>query len=142
MKALKNILLIIWQLPQIIIGIAVLYYYEISGKCVRRQKIRNVDDSVFANVMIFEGVQRYAFALGCFIFVSEGFYNSGKYMNAVKHESGHVYQSMYLGVLYLLVIGIPSLLITWISSNMAKDFYTEKWADAIMKRNGLKKVKK
>lgn len=58
----------------------------------------------------------------------------------IKHELGHCIQSKYLGPLYLLVIGIPS--ITWVmlrrmipklrKNYSYYDFYTEKFANKLM----------
>lgn len=54
----------------------------------------------------------------------------------VKHEYGHVLQSILLGPLWVLIIGFPSLI--WagcfdeyrIKHNISYyDFYTEKWAN-------------
>ena len=56
----------------------------------------------------------------------------------IKHEYGHTRQSWYLGPLYLLVIGLPSLI--WAgcfkSYRYKKgvsyySFYTESWADKL-----------
>ena len=51
----------------------------------------------------------------------------------IMHEYGHCRQSKYLGPLYLLVIGIPSLI--WAIFGKRGDayytFYTEKWADKL-----------
>lgn len=58
--------------------------------------------------------------------------------NTIKHEYGHSIQSALLGVFYLLVIGLPSLMwATFGNKYRAKtgksyyDFYTEKWADEL-----------
>ena len=52
---------------------------------------------------------------------------------SIKHEYGHSIQSKYLGPLYLLVIGIPSLL--WAMFGKCEDayfrFYTERWDDKL-----------
>ena len=52
---------------------------------------------------------------------------------SIKHEYGHSIQSKYLGPLYLLVIGIPSLI--WAIFGKRGDayyaFYTERWADKL-----------
>ena len=54
-----------------------------------------------------------------------------------KHEYGHYLQSRYLGPLYLLVIGLPSLLwAAWWNERRGVSyysFYTEKWADRLGK---------
>lgn len=50
----------------------------------------------------------------------------------VMHEWGHCRQSKKLGWLYLIVIGLPSLL--WATFYTGKNyykFYTEKWADKL-----------
>jgi hypothetical protein len=52
------------------------------------------------------------------------------------HEFGHSIQSLMLGPLYLIVIGLPSAIlaanITDIFNKRYYWFYTEKWADSIM----------
>ena len=53
------------------------------------------------------------------------------------HELGHHKQSLILGPLYLIVIGIPSLIHAWLwNPNSGKsyyDFYTEHWANKLSK---------
>lgn len=60
-----------------------------------------------------------------------------------KHEYGHSKQSLYLGPLYLIVVGLPS--ITWaeLYKNFKReisyyDVYPENWADKLgeVNRNG------
>ncbi|NMH88794.1 SpvB/TcaC N-terminal domain-containing protein [Flavivirga algicola] len=46
------------------------------------------------------------------------------------HEFGHTWQSRLLGPLYLLIIGIPSLISAIVDPGNHSNFYTEKWADA------------
>jgi RHS repeat-associated protein len=46
------------------------------------------------------------------------------------HEFGHTWQSRLLGPLYLLIIGIPSLISAATDPGSHSNFYTEKWADA------------
>jgi len=50
----------------------------------------------------------------------------------IYHEYGHTLQSAVLGPLYLLVIGVPSFLVSQRivgHSGAYHDFYTEHWAD-------------
>lgn len=54
----------------------------------------------------------------------------------LQHESGHVKQSLYLGPIYLLIIGLPSIL--WASVYKPLKikvsyywFYTEAWANKL-----------
>lgn len=59
----------------------------------------------------------------------------------IKHECGHQKQSLILGWLFLLVIGLPSFLWAWFGQNLVSkikkkpvsyySFYTEKWADKL-----------
>ena len=56
--------------------------------------------------------------------------------NTIKHEYGHTRQSLYLGPLYLIIIGIPSILWAMTHRTIAPDksykwFYTEAWADKL-----------
>ncbi len=70
----------------------------------------------------------------------------------VNHEIGHTFQSRYLGPLYLIIIGLPSILGNiydrcfhtekrgWSWNRSAKWYYNlpwEKWAD---KLGGVKRV--
>lgn len=75
-------------------------------------------------------------SLGIFIFVNGN--RDEQWLKEVKvHEYGHSIQSMILGPLYLLIIGIPSFI--WCNSKKFKkmrengvsyfDFYPEKWAN-------------
>lgn len=47
-----------------------------------------------------------------------------------SHEFGHTWQSRLLGPLYLLIIGIPSLISAASNPDKHGSFYTETWADA------------
>lgn len=58
--------------------------------------------------------------------------------NTISHELGHCRQSMYLGWLYLFVIGIPSIVWAGLYGSIIKPsangyykFYTEHWADRL-----------
>ena len=59
--------------------------------------------------------------------------------DTVRHEAiGHAKQSLYLGWLYLLVIGLPSIIWASLYGTLIKPsrngyykFYTERWADKL-----------
>jgi hypothetical protein len=122
-------LLYLWQLPQTIVGLILLAYCKLfksaaliesyPGMGIRVYRVHGIPGSI---------------SLGTFVFVSEGSSDTTK-----QHELGHSVQSYFLGPIYLLVIGIPS--ITWASlygtklfpatSNGYYTFYTEKWADKL-----------
>lgn len=126
MNYIITILLILWQIPQNIIGLC---YWLISG--AKRKEIIN-------NVFVLETDSKQgSVSLGNLVFISKYTRN---YEKTLKHELGHTIQSKYLGPLYLLVIGLPSIL--WVAVRMMsktlqkKDyysFYTEAWAEELAK---------
>lgn len=89
-------------------------------------------------------------SLGMFVFVTSEPYFAEKFAEKMRadelssrllvHEYGHTIQSLILGPLYLLVIGIPSTLWGFLPSLNRKrrekqisyfDFFTEKWANSL-----------
>lgn len=118
MAKIGKILLWIWQLPQNIIGVLMKTFLSIN--CFGTVKDVNyyVTDSIKGGV-----------TLGEYIFL--GARASTKQLTKY-HEYGHVRQSRMLGPVYLLVIGLPSIIRAWL--NWYKDyykFYTESWADKL-----------
>ena len=104
--------LFIWQLPQNILG------FILSRGC---------EKAVSGGVAYYRWKGPGSISLGDFIIVSSP--------SVLPHELGHRKQSMMLGPLYLLVIGLPSLiwciLHTYTSLNRLDyySFYTEAWAE-------------
>lgn len=112
----------VWQLPQNLCGI--IYKSTISTKVLFTSNKYNiyVKDSK-GNV-----------SLGKYIFISK---NSSKSNNVILHECGHCIQSYKLGPLYLLVVGLPSLihaaLHKYICSNKNYyHFFIEKWTNKLV----------
>ena len=63
------------------------------------------------------------------------------YSRLLVHEYGHTIQSLILGPLYLIVIGIPSTMWAFLFEKKRKDeqipygaFFTEKWANRLGER--------
>lgn len=118
---MKEVLKYLWQLPQNILGLIVIYStyaWRITDHwCV---------------------VQRFGVSLGDYIIVNQ-------YANetTLNHERGHKKQSLYLGWLYLIIIGLPSAIGNlwdrwfhkkWSSADRIKWYYSqpwEKWADKL-----------
>jgi hypothetical protein len=76
-------------------------------------------------------------SLGSYIFLCPAHWNNE---TVKRHELGHTKQSLYLGWLYPLVVGVPSLIwagcFDWYRKKYRVsyyDFYTEKWADKLAK---------
>jgi len=70
-------------------------------------------------------------SMGMWIFV-----HRSANIRVMIHEYGHSLQSLLLGPLYLLVIGVPSICWAWYYSRRKTkilatyyDFWTERWAD-------------
>lgn len=113
-----KLLLFIWQLPQNLVAVVMMLFL---GKRVV------VDKTDWCTCYKGEHMSG-GISLGSFAFVSP--YLSTK-PEAIAHElKGHTYQSRILGPLYLIVIGLPSLLNAWIGfTDCYYDFYTEKNAN-------------
>ena len=100
---IKNILSNwVWQLPQNLLGII---WKRIKKESVitsiSNYDIRSVDAEAY--LMKAGG----AVTLGKYVFISQTYRDQGM---TIKHECGHVKQSKMLGPLYLIVIGVPSIL--------------------------------
>ena len=95
----------------------------------------------------------FGISLGLFVFVppKARFYNSEKYhfsedeikSRLLVHEYGHTYQSLILGPLYFLVVGLPSVIWGMVKRTGQSyfSFYAEKWANHLgEKHTGLKSM--
>ena len=115
----------IWQSPQML---AAWIWYIIKKKTI----LYNTFGTFYT---VYVGASRGGVTLGDRIFISRCYH--GEYLNMIiAHESGHVKQSLYLGPLYLFVIGIPSILWAWLHKSIAPRksyywFYTEAWANKL-----------
>lgn len=108
----------IWQFPQFLLGLILIRIYK--AQLLMRYKE--------CNVYISEKISG-AISLSRIIITD-------KYVDdhRLAHEYGHYKQSLLLGWLYLLVIGIPSYMwsLYCIKQKKKPDYYsfwTEKWAD-------------
>ena len=116
-----------WEIPQNVLGFAV--FVIVGG--FRRGRYERLHMRIFIRAT-------FGISLGMFVF----------YLSNLKgnkhHEYGHALQSMMLGPLYLLVIGIPSVLRVFYGSwylrihkRPWKGYYAgypEKWADRLGSR--------
>ena len=120
MKRIVEILLLIWQAPQNIVGLVFRLIYGWTAIL-----FRGVDVVVSSR---FTG----GISLGRTIVVKRPYLANPDGWN---HEYGHTRQSLYLGPLYLLIVGVPSLLWAWWwRPDRGVDYYvffTEKWADRL-----------
>lgn len=134
LKVLLHFALIIWEFPQTLLGVILLGIYRPSQSAVLGMK--GYPDRIFYYTdNIPAGI-----SLGNIIILRPKSKTIDHY-----HEYGHSKQSLFLGPLYLLVIGLPSIL--WNihcrrdSSADYYSFYTEKWADRLGNVDRSKKKK-
>lgn len=121
---MMEILKFFWQLPQTIV--ALIYFLYL------RYKDEILDTCTFQGAVVFIKKESYGnVTLGNYIFLSPRATDT-----TIRHEWGHTRQSLLLGPLYLIVIGIPSII--WaathraIAPNKPYDwFYTEAWANKL-----------
>ena len=116
---MKNILLYVWQLPQNILGLLLLLFA--GGERYMRNGV-----TYYYNENFDGGI-----SLGRYIILSTHSWAG------VKHEHGHCIQSRLLGPLYLIVVGLPSILHAWICycrNHSYYDFWCERWADRLAER--------
>jgi hypothetical protein len=127
MKRLLNYLLWVWQAPQHLLALLIWGVLRLSGWLAKPYS------SPFRKEITVVWVEHFGLSLGDYIFV--GTKNlEGK---TIPHENGHTIQSRYLGPLYLIIIGLPSLIGNIYSRIYHKDsawYYSqpwESWADRL-----------
>lgn len=122
MRFLLSIVKWLWQLPQNVLALiieGVLCSYAVRGKKIEGKTV------------IYAFVLPAGMSLGNYIFLPSVVTSQ----RIINHELGHCRQSMLLGPLYLIVVGLPSLVHNIIHSICHKhgivwdyySFYTEKW---------------
>lgn len=126
-------LFFLWELPQNLVGLLTYLYlrklHKIEG--IRQEQAR-----------LFIETRKLGVSLGWFIFWTR---RSNRYSHLVNdcrmHEYGHSLQSRILGPLYLLVVGLPSVMRHLYSVRYASktgmqwmayyDSFPENWADKL-----------
>lgn len=98
----------VWELPQNIIGII---WRSIKKEGIITKISNNDIESVNADAYLVKGSG--SVTLGRYIFIRQTYDDQSL---TIKHECGHVKQSKILGPLYLLIIGIPSILHAWLNN--------------------------
>lgn len=133
-KLKKFLLKWVWQLPQNLLG----FLYK---SITQASEIKYVYDD-YSDIKYYNNVLSGSVSLGNYIFLCENHQSDKK---VILHEAGHSKQSIILGPLYLLVIGLPSIIWATMYSYLPYfnkyysyyDFYTEKWANDLQGLNKL-----
>lgn len=103
---MKEVLLYLWQLPQNFLGLCVIKF----TKAKKQNMVYRTDK------------YRFGVSLGRYI-IFGGYYTTTN----VKHEQGHQKQSLYLGWLYLFVIGLPSVAGNLLNRVIRFNYYKQPW---------------
>ena len=130
---IKSIFLYVWQLPQNLLGLLLVYIYK-------PQRVHILENGVEIH---YSHKMQGGISLGKYCLVHTSHYRENVEhslaRNTVRHESlGHTKQSMMLGWLYLIVIGLPSIVWATMYGRIIKEskngyykFYTERWCDTL-----------
>ena len=120
----------LWQLPQITIAAIVILFSLIFTPRKAFYAYTNKYLTVWELRLNMSHDAPFCFSLGPFIITPFRVTD-----DTVKHESGHCMQSLFLGPLYLLAVGLPSVVLVLYkrAKNKSADWYhskyPEKWAD-------------
>lgn len=127
---------VVWGLPQTLLGLVLLLMHA-------------KDEHFFYHgALVTRWKSKASMSVGLFVFVTDEPYFCDKFKGQytreelaarlLVHEYGHTIQSLLLGPLYLIVMGIPSTLWGWLPSLAKKrhdeqisyfSFFTESWAN-------------
>ena len=130
---MKELLKYLWQLPQNIVGLLLVGIYQPD----RFHKMQN------GNLICYSYKMKGGISLGKYSLVNVCHYrqdiNESLKRDTVRHEAiGHAKQSLYLGWLYLPVVGLQSIVWASLYGRIVKPtkngyyrFWTERWADRL-----------
>lgn len=128
MNALKVLCLYIWQLPQNLIGLIMMLFMK---PYISKEKYKGITYVVSEKMS--GGI-----SLGNYIILSKSYEDKVRHQKTWDHEWGHTRDSRMFGPLYLIIIGLPSLIWAWMygsiipyTHNGYYKFYTEKRADRL-----------
>lgn len=124
-----KVLRVLWQLPQFLLGKLLIWIYS-------AEKVDTIESAtVYESADFMSGI-----SLGPIIILKK---DGLKNRNTVMHEYGHCIQSLIFGPLYLIIIGLPSIIQNIIGLILYKVFnsvkyaqnyynrYPENWADKL-----------
>lgn len=126
-----------WELPQVLVGYAVAQWRNVLGRVNRVEYLGGVTFVVAQGQC--DGINM-GMSLGCYVniwlsgtmgrdFEYEVRYSFGQIF---MHEFGHTIDSLRLGWIYLIAVGLPSLIsvkLEGFRGHRHKNLYAERWAD-------------
>lgn len=127
LNILVNFFLAIWQLPQIIVGLVMLAVFR------NKTKYTNPNNGITVwNINSGRVFGTACFSTGPIIITCDGVGEE-----TLQHETGHSKQSLYLGLLFHIIVSVPSICRFWYrrifnkSMNWYRSGYPESWADKL-----------
>lgn len=117
--------LFLWQFPQALLGLLIYFI-------LKTEPIEYTNNYTGMTVFWIQTKWNACWSLGPFIFAG---YDVGE--KILHHETGHSVQSLYLGPLFLLAIGLPSVFLFWWrrlenkSHEWYYEHYPENWANKL-----------
>ncbi len=122
---MSKLLLNLWQLPQVLLAYMLIVLWKAKL------------EFTYKGIKVYRTDKLYGISLGTIIILSIK-HNT----QVLHHEYGHTRQSLYFGWLYLLIIGLPSIVMNILSTVLYKKGYKtfannyykrwpENWADKL-----------
>ena len=105
---MENIALFIWQLPQNLLGMLLVRLF----RCVKRPDYYVTCSGLMTGI-----------SLGRYIIIRSDLVRD----ITLRHEKGHQLQSKLLGPLYLVAIGLPSLIGNMLHRLLKFNYYRQPW---------------
>ena len=115
---MKMFLLYVWQLPQNLLGLAVIFFSNAKKDFMG----------------VYSTKYKFCVSLGNYIIVYEHCL-----VRTIKHEQGHRKQSLILGWLYLPVIGLPSAIGCILHRKFSFNYYKQPWEAWADKLGGVER---
>lgn len=121
-----NILLGIWQLPQILVGLVMLAIFR------NKTSYTNPHNHITVwNINCHHAFGTACFSTGPFIITCDDYVED----EILRHETGHSLSSIRTGWFYHIIVSIPSVCLFWYKRRKKKDqkwyysHYPENWAN-------------
>ena len=111
---MKAVIFWLWQLPQHVLALLVWAALAAAGRVLRVEKT----DEAPGNVFVTTRTPRWGISLGRYVFLDAAYDTQTR-----RHERGHSWQSLFLGPLYLLAVGLPSA----VGNNLWDRMFHKNW---------------
>ena len=124
MKFLFWLSALTWEFPQTLLALFIKIFY--------RNKVKQKEKYKLSKVFWLKANSSFGVSLGRFIFLDQRY----KDRYTKKHEYGHSIQSLIFGPLYLIIIGLPSMIRCKFMDLTSLEYYSgypERWADKLGK---------